>query len=93
MNRMTIVIAAASATLLALSAGTASAEVRNFDHVGDTRTEACSKAKGAAESWMRAGTRYRLDRFGACECSQERYSDGTPGIWRCNVDAYYTRPH
>ena len=91
MNRMTIAVAAVSATLLALSAGSASAEVRNFEGLRDSRSGACTDAKAQAERIMQIRG-WRLQRFGSCECSQERHSDGSLSrLWRCNVDAYYTR--
>lgn len=70
--------------LQALSAGSASADVCDYDGTGGSRTATCSKAKENAESSLRSG-RNRLQLFGSCECSEARHSDERLNSWRYNA--------
>ncbi|ASK89839.1 hypothetical protein [Sphingorhabdus sp. SMR4y] len=59
------------------------AGVDNTNAIGDTRSEACSKAKNSA---IKIYGSDRISGFGPCQCSRE---GGGQVIWYdCNVDVY-----
>lgn len=75
----------ASAVTMTAAPAVASGEIQTVDSVGDTRSEACAKAKQHAQDvWGK-----RVVRFGACECS-DRGADqyNIRQRFHCHVDVY-----
>ena len=91
LTRTHVAAGIAGAILSAAAVGAAVAEVSNFQGHASTRAEACAEAKRAAEGRL-AYMSARLDRFGPCDCSEDREMDsGSVWRWTCSVDAYYSR--
>ncbi len=91
MSRTTLAAAAVCASLLALSAGSVSAQSLDFSARGDSANEACMRAKNEARRQLRNADR-SVQRFGSCDCRRDRDRSGAQlRTWRCTVDAYYNR--
>ena len=53
---------------------------------GESRGEACARAKEAAG--IRAGMWGTVTGYSACECGSKKYSDGSE-LWTCTAEAYW----
>jgi hypothetical protein len=84
-------VLSAAIAISMMSAGVASADVRNYSANGSSRSVACSNAKFNAERSINVAYG-RLQRFGSCDCSENReVSEHSSNRWSCSVDAYYQR--